>query len=66
VRLAQDASIAWDSKMDKVNGGTRLDRDVSSGEFRQAMRRLVGGVGLVTVGQGHEITGMTVTSIASL
>jgi flavin reductase (DIM6/NTAB) family NADH-FMN oxidoreductase RutF len=52
--------------MDKVNGGTRLDRDVSSSEFRQAMRRLVGGVSLVTVGQGHDITGMTVTSIASL
>ena len=52
--------------MDKINDGVCLDCDVSSGEFRQAMRRLVGGVSLVTVGQGHEITGMTVTSIASL
>ena len=53
-------------KMDKINDGVSLDRDVASSEFRQAMRHLVGGVSLVTVGQGHEITGMTVTSIASL
>jgi flavin reductase (DIM6/NTAB) family NADH-FMN oxidoreductase RutF len=53
-------------KMDKINDGVCLERDVSSSEFRQVMRRLVGGVSLVTVGQGHEITGMTVTSIASL
>jgi flavin reductase (DIM6/NTAB) family NADH-FMN oxidoreductase RutF len=42
------------------------DHDVSSVDFRQAMRHLVGGVSIVTVGQGRNITGMTVTSVNSL
>jgi flavin reductase (DIM6/NTAB) family NADH-FMN oxidoreductase RutF len=41
-------------------------REVSSGDFRSAMRRLVGGVSVITVGQGNDITGMTVTSVSSL
>jgi len=35
-------------------------------DFRRAMRHLVGGVSILTVGQGLDITGMTVTSVASL
>jgi flavin reductase (DIM6/NTAB) family NADH-FMN oxidoreductase RutF len=52
--------------MNKVPLSIALDHDVSSAEFCQALRRLVGGVSIVTVGQGRNITGMTVTSVASL
>eukprot|EP01037_Dinobryon_pediforme_P010630 gene10630-10701_t len=34
--------------------------------FRQAMRNLAGGVAIITVGQGEERTGMTVTSFSAL
>ncbi len=34
--------------------------------FRQAMRRLAGGVGLITVGSGADRTGLTATSVTSL
>lgn len=44
----------------------KLDRAVSSNDFRGAMRHLVGGVSVITVGRGNDITGMTVTSVASL
>jgi len=44
----------------------RIDRDVSSDDFRGAMRHLVGGVNVITAGRGKEITGMTVTSVSSL
>ena len=40
--------------------------DVSSAEFRGAMRHLTGGVSVITAGRGKEITGMTVTSVTSL
>jgi flavin reductase (DIM6/NTAB) family NADH-FMN oxidoreductase RutF len=43
-----------------------LDRDVSSADFRRAMRHLAGGVSVITVGRGKDITGMTVTSVTSL
>lgn len=43
-----------------------LDRDVSGDEFRGAMRALVGGVSIITVGRGRDISGMTVTSVSSL
>ncbi|CAL79570.1 putative NAD(P)H-flavin oxidoreductase containing a FMN-binding domain [Bradyrhizobium sp. ORS 278] len=35
-------------------------------DFRSAMRQLVGGVSVITVGRGDEITGMTVSSLSSL
>jgi flavin reductase (DIM6/NTAB) family NADH-FMN oxidoreductase RutF len=41
-------------------------RDVSSDDFRGAMRHLAGGVSVITAGRGKEITGMTVTSVSSL
>jgi flavin reductase (DIM6/NTAB) family NADH-FMN oxidoreductase RutF len=44
----------------------KIDREVSSDEFRGAMRHLVGGVSVITVGRGKDITGMTVTSVSSL
>jgi flavin reductase (DIM6/NTAB) family NADH-FMN oxidoreductase RutF len=52
--------------MNKVLRSIARDHDVSSAEFCQAMRRLISGVSIVTVGQGRNITGMTVTSVASL
>ena len=39
---------------------------VSSADFRGAMRHLTGGVSVITAGRGRDITGMTVTSVASL
>jgi flavin reductase (DIM6/NTAB) family NADH-FMN oxidoreductase RutF len=44
----------------------RNDRDVSSADFRGAMRQLTGGVSVITVGRASDITGMTVTSVSSL
>lgn len=44
----------------------KIDRDVSAGDFRGAMRHLAGGVSVITAGRGKEITGMTVTSVSSL
>src|ERR1700682_1645489 len=44
----------------------KIDRDVSSGDFRSAMRHLAGGVSVITVGHGRDIAGMTVTSVSSL
>jgi flavin reductase (DIM6/NTAB) family NADH-FMN oxidoreductase RutF len=35
-------------------------------QFRLVMRRLAGGVCVITAGQGEDITGMTVTSLTSL
>src|SRR6266849_7338235 len=43
-----------------------IDREVASGDFRSAMRHLAGGVSVITVGRGKDITGMTVTSVSSL
>jgi flavin reductase (DIM6/NTAB) family NADH-FMN oxidoreductase RutF len=43
-----------------------IDREVSSADFRNAMRRLTGGVSVITAGRGRDISGMTVTSVASL
>jgi flavin reductase (DIM6/NTAB) family NADH-FMN oxidoreductase RutF len=39
---------------------------VPSAEFRNAMRQLPGGVCVITVGRGTDISGMTVTSVSSL
>jgi flavin reductase (DIM6/NTAB) family NADH-FMN oxidoreductase RutF len=44
----------------------KFDREVTSGDFRGAMRHLTGGVSVVTTGRGRDITGMTVTSVSSL
>jgi flavin reductase (DIM6/NTAB) family NADH-FMN oxidoreductase RutF len=44
----------------------KINRDVSAAQFRGAMRHLAGGVSVITVGRGKDITGMTVTSVSSL
>ena len=44
----------------------KVDHEVASDDFRGAMRHLAGGVSVITAGRGSEITGMTVTSVASL
>jgi len=43
-----------------------IDREAASADFRAAMRQLTGGVSVITVGRGRDITGMTVTSVSSL
>jgi flavin reductase (DIM6/NTAB) family NADH-FMN oxidoreductase RutF len=40
--------------------------EVSADDFRNAMRRLTGGVSVITAGRGRDISGMTVTSVTSL
>jgi flavin reductase (DIM6/NTAB) family NADH-FMN oxidoreductase RutF len=44
----------------------KIDYDVASDDFRSAMRHLAGGVSVITVGRGEDVTGMTVTSVSSL
>jgi flavin reductase (DIM6/NTAB) family NADH-FMN oxidoreductase RutF len=52
--------------MNSIVRSLNVVRDVSSDDFRGAMRHLAGGVSVITVGRGKEITGMTVTSVSSL
>jgi flavin reductase (DIM6/NTAB) family NADH-FMN oxidoreductase RutF len=52
--------------MNSVVRTIKIDREVSSSDFRGAMRQLAGGVSVITVGRGKDITGMTVTSVSSL
>jgi flavin reductase (DIM6/NTAB) family NADH-FMN oxidoreductase RutF len=52
--------------MNSAVRAVRPDSQVSSGDFRGAMRHLTGGVSVITVGRGNDITGMTVTSVSSL
>ena len=40
--------------------------ETSAPDFRGAMRQLVGGVSVITVGRGNDISGMTVSSLSSL
>jgi flavin reductase (DIM6/NTAB) family NADH-FMN oxidoreductase RutF len=47
-------------------GSVKIDHQVSPDDFRRAMRQLAGGVSVITVGRGNDITGMTVTSVSSL
>ena len=55
-----------EAQINKVVRSTAPDYDESSVDFRRAMRHLVGGVNIITVGQAGNITGMTVTSVTSL
>ena len=43
-----------------------INPGVSPNDFRAAMRQLTGGVSVITAGCGRNISGMTVTSVASL
>ena len=52
--------------MNSIVRHIEIDRPIAADDFRGAMRHLTGGVSVITVGRGTEITGMTVTSVASL
>ena len=52
--------------MNSVVRNLTFDRDAPPAAFRNAMRSLAGGVSVITVGRGKDITGMTVTSVSSL
>jgi flavin reductase (DIM6/NTAB) family NADH-FMN oxidoreductase RutF len=52
--------------MNSIVRQVSIDREVSPGDFRNAMRHLAGGVSVVTAGRGKDISGMTVTSVSSL
>lgn len=45
---------------------TKIDASASADSFRNAMRSLAGGVSVITVGRGNDLSGMTVTSVSSL
>jgi flavin reductase (DIM6/NTAB) family NADH-FMN oxidoreductase RutF len=52
--------------MNSVVRSIRVGGEVSSADFRNAMRHLTGGVSVITAGRGGDISGMTVTSVSSL
>jgi flavin reductase (DIM6/NTAB) family NADH-FMN oxidoreductase RutF len=52
--------------MNSVARTLSIDHQVSSDDFRGAMRHLAGGVSVITAGRGKDIAGMTVTSVSSL
>jgi flavin reductase (DIM6/NTAB) family NADH-FMN oxidoreductase RutF len=52
--------------MNSVVRNLKFDHEVSSNDFRGAMRHLTGGVSVITVGRGSDISGLTVTSVSSL
>ena len=52
--------------MNSIVRSVSIDTEVSSGDFRSAMRQLAGGVSVITAGRGRDISGMTVTSVSSL
>jgi flavin reductase (DIM6/NTAB) family NADH-FMN oxidoreductase RutF len=52
--------------MNSIVRNISIEREVSPDDFRGAMRHLAGGVSVITVGRGKDITGMTVTSVSSL
>ena len=52
--------------MNSLVRSVSIETEVTSGDFRKAMRQLTGGVSVVTAGRGRDISGMTVTSVSSL
>jgi flavin reductase (DIM6/NTAB) family NADH-FMN oxidoreductase RutF len=52
--------------MNSIVRSVSIYPEVTSGDFRSAMRQLTGGVSVVTAGRGRDISGMTVTSVSSL
>lgn len=45
---------------------TKIGASASADNFRSAMQSLAGGVSVITVGRGNDLSGMTVTSVSSL
>lgn len=39
---------------------------IDAASFREAMRQLAGGVSIITIGKGEDLSGLTVTSVTSL
>jgi flavin reductase (DIM6/NTAB) family NADH-FMN oxidoreductase RutF len=56
----------YEAAMNSLVRNIKIERNVPSSDFRDAMRHLAGGVSVITVGRGNDITGMTVTSVSSL
>src|SRR6185369_16186002 len=52
--------------MNSVVRAVSIETDVTSSDFRNAMRQLTGGVSVITAGRGRDVSGMTVTSVSSL
>jgi flavin reductase (DIM6/NTAB) family NADH-FMN oxidoreductase RutF len=52
--------------MNSIVRAVSIETEVTSGDFRSAMRQLTGGVSVITAGRGRGISGMTVTSVSSL
>jgi flavin reductase (DIM6/NTAB) family NADH-FMN oxidoreductase RutF len=52
--------------MNSIVRSVSIETEVISGDFRNAMRQLTGGVSVITAGRGKDISGMTVTSVSSL
>jgi flavin reductase (DIM6/NTAB) family NADH-FMN oxidoreductase RutF len=52
--------------MNTIIRDVSIDRRISADDFRNAMRRLAGGISVITAGEGRDISGMTVTSVTSL
>ena len=52
--------------MNSIVRAVSIESEVTSGDFRNAMRHLTGGVSVITAGRGRDISGMTVTSVSSL
>ena len=52
--------------MNSVLRSVLIPTEITSDDFRNAMRQLTGGVSVVTAGIGWDISGMTVTSVSSL
>ena len=52
--------------MNSIVRSVSIDSEVTSGDFRDAMRQLTGGVSVIPSGRGRDISGMTVTSVSSL
>jgi flavin reductase (DIM6/NTAB) family NADH-FMN oxidoreductase RutF len=52
--------------MNSIVRAVSIETEVTSSDFRKAMRQLTGGVSVITAGRGRDISGMTVTSVSSL
>jgi flavin reductase (DIM6/NTAB) family NADH-FMN oxidoreductase RutF len=52
--------------MNSILRSVSIETEVTSSDFRNAMRQLTGGVSVITAGRGRDISGMTVTSVSSL
>jgi flavin reductase (DIM6/NTAB) family NADH-FMN oxidoreductase RutF len=52
--------------MNSIVRSVSIETEVTSSDFRNAMRQLTGGVSVITAGRGRDVSGMTVTSVSSL